>query len=111
MNSDILFERDMLYPTDNENEPGSIHLQIMSPDNTRIPLFIEARSSHSPLKYIDTVINLLQSDIFDRIFINIKKIVDIYIKINPETDNEYSGYSHVKVYFSDGKLVNEGVNL
>ena len=31
MKSDLLFERDMLYPTDNSIEPGCIHAQVFGP--------------------------------------------------------------------------------
>ena len=112
MNCDILFERDTLYPTETKNEPGSIHIQVFSPDkNSKIPLVIEAKSSHSPLDYIDTIIRIIQSDIFDRVYIDIKKNVDIYVKASTVTAGENSEYTHTKVSFSGDKFVSEGVNL
>lgn len=112
MNSDILFERDILYPTDSSNEPGSIHIQVLSPDkNTKIPVLIEGKTSHSPLKYIDSIMRIMQSDIFDRIFIDIRKNVDIYIKATSENAVEYGNHSHIKISFSGDRVESEGVDF
>lgn len=111
MSSDILFERDMLYPTDNSNEPGSIHIQVFGPDKAaRIPVVVEGKTSHSPLKYIDSIVRIMQSDIFDRVFIDIRKNVDIYIKAADETAAEYGNYSHIKVHFSGDRIDIEGAD-
>jgi hypothetical protein len=111
MNSDILFERDILYPTDNGIEPGSIHIQVFGPDKfNKIPVVIEGKSSHSPIKYIDSIIRIIQSDIFDRIFIDIKKNVDIYVKTTAEISAEYGSHSHVKVGFSMDGMEFKGVD-
>ena len=111
MDCGILLERDILYPTDIKNEPGSIHLQVLSPDkNSKVPVVIEPKSEHSPLKYIDAIIRIIQSDIFDRVFIDIKKDVDIYVRATADTAGEFAGYTHMKVYFSGGRFINEGVN-
>lgn len=112
MSFEVLYERDMLYPTDNSIEPGSIHIQICGPDNNaKIPVIIEGKTSHSPLAHIDTIIRIMQSDIFDRIFINIRKNVDIYIKANESMAAEAGGHSHVKVCFAEDKIAYEGVDL
>ena len=111
MSSDILFERDFLYPTDNCNDPGSIHVQLFGPDqNIKIPVVIEAKTSHFPLKYIDSIVRIMQSDIFDRIFIDVRKNVDIYIKTNAETAVEYGGHSYVKLSFCGDGIQSEGVD-
>ena len=112
MDCGILLERDILYPTDIKNEPGSIHLQVLSPDkNSKVPVVIEPKSEHSPLKYIDAIIRIIQSDIFDRVFIDIKKDVDIYVRATAGTAGEFAGYTQNKVYFSDGRFImDEGVN-
>jgi hypothetical protein len=100
MNSDILYERDMLYPTININEPGSIHLQVYYPNKSaRIPVVIEGKTNHSPVKYINSIIRIMQSDIFDRIFIDMKKNIDIYIKAGAELSAEYGGKAFVKVSY------------
>ena len=111
MSSDILFERDILYPTDSSNDPGSIHIQVFGPDqNVKIPVVIEAKTSHSPLKHIDSIVRIMQSDIFDRIFIDIRKSVDIYIKAAPQTSSEYGNYNHLKLSFSGDKVESKGVD-
>lgn len=109
MNSDILFERDMLYPTDSSFEPGCIHIQVYGPDkDTKIPVVIDAKTAHSPLKHIDSIIRLMQNDIFDRIFIDIKKNVDIYIKANDELSAESGGHKYIKVCFTGDKIETVG---
>lgn len=111
MSSDILIERDILYPTDSSIEPGSIHIQVFSPDkNAKIPLEIESKTRHFPLKYIDTIMRIIQSDIFDRIFIDMRKNVDIYIKTNAETATEYGNHSHIKLSFFGDRVESEGVD-
>ena len=112
MSSDILFERDILYPTDSSIEPGSINIKVFSPNNqAKIPVVIESKTRHSPLKYMDTIMRIMQNDIFDRIFIDIRKNVDIYVKANDEITAEYGNYSHVKLRFSGEHAESEGVNL
>ncbi len=111
MNSDVLFEKDMLYPTENSIEPGCIHIQVLSPDNkNKLPVLIEDKSNHSPMKYIDSIIRLMQTDIFDRILVDIKKNVDIYIK-STENASESGKTSYHKVYMADGKVMSEVVEF
>jgi len=113
MNYDILFERDMLYPTDSTGiEPGSIHIKVCGPDkDDRIPVIIEDKSSHSSIKHLDTIIRIMQSDIFDRIFIDIRKNVVLYIRTNAYTDKEYSQFAYVKVRYSGDRFEITGTNL
>lgn len=109
MSADILLERDMLYPTSNSIEPGSIHIQVFSPDKeARIPVVVESKSGHSPLKNLDTIVRIMQSDIFDRIFINVKKSVDIYMK--NESPKEYGDHNCIRVRFKDDNVEFEGVD-
>jgi hypothetical protein len=80
MSREVLFERDLLYPTENLNEPGSVHIKVFSPNsNATIPVLVEGKSNHAPLKYIDVIANIMQIDIFDRIQINVRKSLVIYI--------------------------------
>jgi hypothetical protein len=100
MSADILLERDMLYPTSNSIEPGSINIRVFGPDqDARIPVVVESKSGHSPLKNLDTIVRIMQSDIFDRIFINVKKTVDIYIK--NELPEEYGDHVYIRVRYKD----------
>jgi len=104
MPKNILFKKDLLYPTENLFEPGSIHIEIMHPDKKgRMPVIIESKSGHSPIKYIDNIIRIMQGDIFDRILINIKGNVDLYIKASDEMKKEYGGKKYILVVF-DGDM-------
>ena len=100
MSTNALFERDMLYPTENLNEPGSVHIMVLNPNNNaRIPVIVESKSIHSPLKYMDSIARIMQSEIFDRIFVDIKKNVAIYITANNQLATEASGKPYVRVQY------------
>lgn len=111
MINDVLFEKDMLYPTDNSIEPGCIHIRVLSPDSgNKLPVLIEDKSNHSPMHHIDSIIRLMQTDIFDRILVDVKKNVDIYIK----ADNmavEQGKVKYHKVLLTGDKIMSEAVEL
>ncbi|HHY63824.1 MAG TPA: hypothetical protein GX501_02145 [Clostridiaceae bacterium] len=74
-----MFERDILYPTQNPLEPGSVHVTVYSPENTGgLPIVIKAKTSHNPVDYVLEIITILQTDIFDRIRIDIRSTGIIY---------------------------------
>lgn len=76
-----MFERDLLYPTNSQFEPGSVHVIVYQPDSSGgIPVVIEAKTSHNPLDFIPDIIGILQADLFDRIRINIRKTGILYVK-------------------------------
>ncbi len=107
MSREVLFERDLLYPTDNLNEPGSVHLKVFSPNsNATIPVLLESKSGHSPLKYIDVITNIMQSDIFDRILINVKKSLIIFIPV----ENAAAGQGDARRY-SRVQYINDSYNV
>jgi len=112
MQSDLLFERDMLYPTDNSIEPGCIHAQVFGPESdAKIPVIVETKTAHSPLKYIDNIIRIMQSEIFDRIFIDVRKSVDVYIKTTNQKISEFDNHSYIKVDLNGEKPKFTGVDL
>lgn len=98
MISEVLFERDILYPTGNINEPGSIHIQMLNPNkDLKIPVVIESKTSHWPVLYLDSIERIIQSDIFDRIFVDIRKNVVLYFKAGQEFKDQSCGREYVKV--------------
>lgn len=112
MNSDLLFERDMLYPTDNIIEPGCIHVEVFGPDtDAKIRVAIEAKTNHSPLKYIENIIRVIQSEIFDRIFIDVRKSVDLYIKATDRRSEDFNGSSYIRVGLNGDKPQYTGVEM
>lgn len=111
MSNAALFERDILYPTGNINEPGSIHIQVLSPNkNARIPVVIESKSSHSAYKYLDSIVRIIQSDIFDRIFVDIRKNVILYFKVEKELMNESYGKPYIKVFHNGTSFESTGAD-
>lgn len=78
--SQPMFERDLLYPTDVPYEPGSVHIRVFAPESDgRMPVHVEAKTEHNPLHHLDEIVNIMQSDIFDRIRMDIRKSGTIYL--------------------------------
>lgn len=76
-----MFERDLLYPTAKQDEPGSVHITVFQPEKSGgLPILVEAKTEHNPLDYIPVIVNHIQSDIFDRICIDIRKSGILYFK-------------------------------
>ncbi|NLK68938.1 MAG: hypothetical protein GX283_07230 [Clostridiaceae bacterium] len=93
-----MFERDLLYPTDNPLEPGSVHVSVLSPDiDGRLPVLISSKSEHNPIDYIDDVVEVIQADIFDRIRIDIRDLGVLFIH---KSEEEYT-----KIIYENGKPV------
>ena len=96
--SQPMFERDLLYPTESQFEPGSVHIRVFSPDpDGRIPVHVEAKSVHDPLSHLDTILTIMQSDIFDRIRIDLKKSCTIFLYPN-------SGSPVVRVQYAENGI-------
>ncbi|NLM75648.1 MAG: hypothetical protein GX187_06095 [Clostridiaceae bacterium] len=97
-----LFEKDILYKTGTEKEPGSVCVRIYPPDITgRVPLLIEQKSNHDPLEYIDPIIAVLQADIFDRMQIDIKTQSIPYFKKRQEKDYYLLKFSEDGTYSTE----------
>ncbi|MCX7748548.1 MAG: hypothetical protein N2645_16920 [Clostridia bacterium] len=95
-----MFEKDLLYPTDSLAEPGIIRVQIFDPNGKgKIPVVIESKTAHSPMNYIDTIIRIMQNDIFDRILIDIRKNVSLYISATEEIKKDMNGKNFAAVEF------------
>ncbi|MCX7772673.1 MAG: hypothetical protein N2376_06120 [Clostridia bacterium] len=76
-----MFERDILYPTQKPFEPGSVHITVYAPESSGgIPVVIEAKTQHNPLDYIPDILSILQTDVFDRIRIDVKNSGILFFK-------------------------------
>lgn len=110
MNGIPMYERDILYPTENINEPGSIHVEVLNPNkNGKMPVVIENKTHHSPVKYIESIIRIMQSDIFDRILVNIKSSIEIYIVSNEEIKSISGGKKYIHAFYNADKMEFIGV--
>lgn len=97
-----IFDRDLLYPTGNLLDPGSVHVAIMKPDDYgKLPVFITVKSGHNPLDHIETLVAIIQADIFDRTRINIKNQGIFFFA---QANDEYT-----RVVYQDGEQVTEKV--
>lgn len=48
MSNKVVYERDLLYPTDADSEPGVLHLEVLGMDKGgRVQVIIENKSKHS----------------------------------------------------------------
>ncbi len=82
-----MFERDLLYPTDSTQEPGSVHIRVYPPESDgRMPVHVEAKTPHDPMAHLDDIMVIMQADIFDRIRMDIKKSGTIYLHPLDSTD-------------------------
>lgn len=97
--SSLLFERDLLYPTDNIIDPGILHVKILSPDNSKMPVVVEPKSNHSSVENINAVLDVLQKDIFDRINIRIYDNTSVYILLNDSDKGKYGNVKYINVVF------------
>ncbi len=112
MSKTIVYERDLLYPADNILEPGSIHIEMLSPNKKGyIPVLIESKTNHSLEENIDSIIRTIQTDVFDRINVDIRKNVSLYIKLGPETKKKYGNKAYAAICCErDGKFDFKGVD-
>lgn len=95
-----MFERDLLYPAVILSEPGSVHITVLTPDiQGKIPILITPKTNHNPFSFADTIIGILQADIFDKAKIVIKNQGVFFFKVE---DDEY-----MKLVYEDGKKITE----
>lgn len=108
----VLFERDLLYPTDNIIEPGIIHVKMLNPDNSRMPVIVESKSNHSAVDNIDIVLDVMQKDIFDRINIKIAENTAVYIMLNDSDKKKFGEVEYLEVvYGDDGKYTTKTADV
>lgn len=101
----ILYSRDLLYPTDVPYEPGNIHIKILNPNKkARLPVVIESKTEHSPVKHIDSIVRIMQAEIFDRILINIRNCVNLYIKLDENMSIHYKNKKFLLVVFENDRI-------
>ncbi len=101
-----MFQRDLLYPTESIVEPGSVHVNIYNPNSQgKMPVEIESKTNHSPIQYLDVILRIMQSEIFDRILLNVKANTTIYIKSTEEIKKEYGCDNYVVVRFDKDEKV------
>ena len=107
----VVYERDLLYPTENVNDPGCIHIEVLSPNkNGKMPILIECKTIHSPVKYINSIIRIMQMDIFDRIHIEVKDSAKLYIKSNDELKKSFQNKNYIKIIVDNDKFEYVGID-
>ncbi len=97
--SSFLFERDLLYPTDNILDPGILHVKILNPNNSKMPVVVEPKSNHSAANNISSVLDIIQKDIFDRINIKVVDNTQVYVLLNELDKKDYGDTQCLKVVF------------
>ena len=98
-----IFERDLLYPTDTALKPGSLHIKVYRPDEDgKLNVVIQPKTEHSPLDYLEVITDIIQTDIFERINLNVVSDVIFFIK---------DGNEYVRVNPENGLVQEKGVNI
>ncbi len=111
MDNKVMYERDILFPTENKYEPGIIHVKILSPTKKgSMPVIIECKTDHSPILNINSIIQIMQGEIFDRINISVKDNISLYIKIPDCLKGEYPDEKYVFVVFNGTDMGYKGID-
>jgi hypothetical protein len=110
MKLETICTRDMSFDTGEATEPGSIHINILQPDRgAKLPILVEGRTRHNLVEFIDSVIGVICVEMLDRVRIDIRKDVILYLKNADSVDNGY-GTTYVKACYEGDGLRLEGVN-
>ncbi len=79
--SQPMFERDMLYPSNTEGEPGSVHISVYAPESDgRVPVHVHAKTEHLLKDNLEAIVNTIQTDLFDRTRMDIRRSGTIYLQ-------------------------------
>lgn len=111
MTNKTVYERDLLYPIDNDYELGAMHLQVLGMGkNGKIQVVIEKRSQHLPVKYMDSIINTLQNDVFNRLDVKVSEGVDINFLADEELNKLYGDKKYIKVVMNGENISFEAID-
>ena len=111
MENSILCTFDFLYDSGEAANPGSIHINVLHPNKrAKLPIVIEERSKHNPLSNLHNIIDIISSELFSRVNIDVKKDVVIYLKNSEKTMGDYRT-PYIKVYYETDELLLKGVEI
>lgn len=111
MTNKIVYQRDLLYPIENETELGTMHLDVLGVGkNGKIQVVVENKSKHNPLKYIDSIISTMQRDVFDRLDVKVTEGIDLYFLADEEMKEQYGDKTYIKVLLKDANPAFEAVD-
>ena len=106
----VVFEKTLMYSAIDRNVPGSFLVRVLEPRvDGRIPVVIDHLTTHSPLENIQSIVHVLQGEIFQRINIDVRRSVDIYIRANTEMQRQLKA-EYVQVVFASGRITFRGTN-
>ena len=110
MKQGVAYQVDLLFNTGDNNEPGSLHVQVMSPSKEkRLSAVIEADPVVSIRNNIDAIIEVMQKDIFNRIKTDIKNELNLYFVLSDSQKAEFNGSSIVKLLYGEAGYQFESV--
>lgn len=106
---DIIYERDLLFATDDSNEIGVVKVKLYgAKKSSKITAVIEEKSEHDPLQYVESVLHSLDVEMFKRININIIDNIDVIfinsgkaLRVAFESKDSYNPYHLEEVELSD----------
>jgi hypothetical protein len=111
--NDILYERDLLFSTNNEVEIGVVSVKLISSkQNSKIVTVVRPKSEHNMFDYAESILKSLDAEMFSRIKVNILKNVDVVFinekdakRIVFETENSLSPFEYKDLEESELALI------
>ena len=108
---EVAYSVDLLFYTDNENEPGSMHVKVLSPKKiTVLSVLIEVDSGIQIQKNLDAMVKMIQQELFNRIKTDVKNEINMYFVVPEDQKNDFDGSQYVKAVFNDMNCLFEKVD-
>ena len=99
---EVAYTVDLLFETGERNAPGSLHVKVMSPTTeNRLSVVIEAGNDISIQENIQSMMAVLQKDIFNRIKADVNKDLNVYFILSDGQMNEFDGNRYIKMQYDD----------
>ena len=104
---EVAYNVDLLFTTDDNEEPGIMHVRVMAPrEQSRLTIVIEV-DSFTPIKEnITSIISGIQRGIFNRIDTDAKSEANIFFETKTHL-NEFPDSNYVKLVFNEGVFTYE----
>jgi len=106
---EVAYNVDLLFPTKDNEQPGTMHVKVMSPRaKTRLTIVIEV-DQHAPImENITSIISYMQKDIFNRINTDAKSETTIFLDAKSHQD-EFPDCEYVRLIYDGSEYGYEKV--
>ncbi|MDR3121580.1 MAG: hypothetical protein LBU58_09680 [Clostridiales bacterium] len=103
--SKVAYSLDLLFATDNDDEPGSMQVKVMAPmAQIRLTAVVEVRHGVSIRKNVGAILSALQNEILNRIQVDARDAgqAAIYFVVGEGQRHEFSDAPYAKLVVRDG---------